>query len=72
MNNSFIHQPLNITFITSHLKLLSKATVGVGLLFPVVSLVVLHPHSHTPAHVDNRRQPSRIVQHVTDLMILFR
>lgn len=54
--------PLNIKPVF-HLKLFSKATVGVCPLFLVVSLEVLHPHSHTSAQLDTRGQ-TRVMRFV--------
>lgn len=76
---------MNIKLVC-HLKLFSKATVGVCPLLLVVNLVVLHPHCHTSAQTDTRGQ-TRVasfvpgfryssvcschnVQNTTDLIIL--
>ena len=53
--NSCIYQEPWITELMFHLKLFSEATVGIGLLLLEVALVVLDPHSHTPAQRDKGR-----------------
>lgn len=52
---------LNIKLLF-HLKLLGKATVGVGFLLLVVGLVLLHPHCHTSAQRKSNESLPNTVQ----------